>query len=77
VSTGFDNHEGHFFLGVGSIGVGPFLHLPLEGGVTEGVSVDVFDSKDSWVWTVRGQWAHNNNWVVESAVDLNSVPDLS
>jgi hypothetical protein len=29
------------------------------------------------VWTVRGQWAHNNNWVVESAVDLNVVPNLS
>jgi hypothetical protein len=42
-----------------------------------GVSVDVSDSDDSWLSTVRGQWAHNNNWVVESAVDLNSVPFLS
>jgi len=74
VSTGFDNHEGHGFLDVLLVLISPFLHLPLEGDMTLSVSVDVSDSDDSWLSTVRGQWAHDNNWVVESAVDLNSVP---
>jgi len=52
------------------------LDLPLEGNMTLSVSSNIFYSDNSWLGSVRRKWAHNNNWVVECTVNLNSVPFL-
>jgi hypothetical protein len=53
------------------------LHLPLECHVADRVSSNIFDSNHSGMWSSGGQGSHDNNWVVESTVDRDSVPDLS
>jgi hypothetical protein len=70
--TLFDDHVGDGLCGVWSIEIGILLHLPLEVG-----SSDILDSGGKWVTSVEGWSAHDHDWPIENALNLDHMPLLT